>query len=698
MTAALAVPAAPQLLLPSFEPKHWLWVDFETYYDADYQLKKMTNASYIRDPRFETIGVGVDDGEECHWFEPEEFAEWAKTVPWHETVWGSHHTQFDALIASHHYNIHPAFLVCTMSMARSYDIEGGVSLANLGKHFQLGDKGHEVEQAIGKRRKDFTREEWLRYGDYCKQDVKLCKGIFDKMLSGDEHEQPFPESELWVVDATIRSFTEPKLFIDEPLLREYLEEEKVKKASLLARIEKDRSLVMSNDKFAAELRALGVEPQMKRSKPRKDGSIEDIYAFAKSDIFMQEMLEHEDDNVRYLAEARVALKSTLNETRTERLLKLGKNPDDSLRPCPVYYLYYGAHTGRQSGGDKMNFQNFERTNRKNPRKGILRKALLAPFGQMVAAMDSGQIEARVTAWLAGHETLLQAFREKRDVYSETASVIYNRPIDRKNNPADEIPGQVGKVSVLGFGYQQGYETAAQNFLKGVQGAPPITFGPAEVDSTGTDVNRFTRDERKMARVEKMASRLSAEDLVVHCAVTDTIVRKWRKLNEPIVELWGTMEEVLEAMLDEDADYVFGPNECLRVLRHAILLPNGMKLRYPGLKFDPEGGLGGRGGFSYIGKLGKAKVKRHIYGGALTENVVQALARIIVFDQMNHVRAVTGFSPAMMTHDEITIVAPEHYAPRVLHVMRETMQVAPAWCADLPLSVEGGISHSYGLCK
>jgi hypothetical protein len=687
MSAALALKgSAGGLLLPDFVPEYWLYVDFETYFDADFTLRKLTTSDYIRDPRFETIGVGIFDGEQEVWMEHEEFVEWAKTVPWEKTAVVAHHTHFDGFILSHHYNIRPAFLCCTMSMARTYGIDGGVSLENLGEKFEVGIKGNEVENARGKRRKDFTQEEWLRYGAYCLQDVRICRGVFDKMIAGSDDEPPFPEAELWAIDAIVRMFTEPKLFVDEPLLTQYLADERLKKADLLERVNRDKSLVLSNEKFAKELMALGVEPPTKRGK---NGT---IFAFAKTDIGMQELLEHEEDEVRWLAEARVAVKSTINETRTERFLRMGKG----ARPIPAYIKYWGAHTGRTAAGDKTNFQNLERTNKRNPKKGTLKKALLAPFGHKIVAVDSGAIEARLTAWVAGHESLLEAFRQRRDVYSEFASQIYQRKVDRKANPEDEIPGQVGKVGILGFGFGQGVKTAAQNFLKGVQGAPPITFTEVEAEIIGVDVNKFWQNESKIKQAQEIISRLPFEKLVVHCAVTDKIVRKWRDLNEPIVELWSTMEEVLEVMLEDDANYSFGPNGCMRAVRHGIVLPNGLTLRYPGLMYQEEESLAGPEGYSYLGQYGK--LRKHTYGGAMTENVVQALARLIVFEQMNHVRAVTGFVPSLFAHDEWSWIVPDGTAPWLLNVAKDTMKTPPRWAEGLPLSNEGGFHQSYGYAK
>lgn len=688
MTAALAI--REQLLVPQWEPKHTLHIDFETFWDQDYSLEKLGTSDYVRDPRFETIGVGVHDGEHRRWMEHEEFVAFAKTVPWHETAVSAFHAQFDGLILSHHYQCFPAFFFCPLSMARSFGLQDSNSLGEIARRLDVGEKGTEAIESKGLRRRDMPIEFWVRYGRYCLNDVELCKAVLERLGDG------FPESELWVINSIVQMFVRPRVFLDAPLLQDYLRDEKARKQGLLARVEKDKSIIMSGDKFAAELRALGVDPPKKPSPKKRnpDGSPVMIWAFAKSDPQMQDLLEDEDEEVRWLAETRIALKSTINETRTERFLKSGVLPDGQLRPVPVYLKYYGAHTGRCSGADKRNFQNLERTNKKNPKKGVLRKGLLAPFAQKFVAADSGAIEAKVNAWLAGHTTLIEAFANKADVYSEFMSEVMGRKVDRKNNPEDETLGFVGKICVLGLGYQLGWPKLAGMFLRGAMNGPPVQFGHDMVQQLGIDLNRFVEDEWKMKRVNEMVSRITKEELIVHCAVAEAIVKKWRALNKPIVELWGTMEHVLEAMLDDDADYTFGPGDCMRVKRHAIVLPNGMQLRYPGLKYSAAFGED-RGGFSYNGAYGQRK---YTYGGSLTENVVQALARIIVTDQMLHIKATTGHDPALFTHDDLAYVVPDAEAASFSGYLQATMKVPPQWAVGLPLSVEGGFHQSYGGCK
>jgi DNA polymerase len=483
-------------------------------------------------------------------------------------------------------------------------------------------------------------------------------------------------------------FTQPKLFVDDGLLRGFLVEERARKSGLLDRIAKDKGLVMSGDRFAYALKALGVDPPTKTSPKTK----KQIWAFAKNDVGMQELLEHEDDEVRWLAEARIAHKSTINETRAERFLRMGQGG----RTLPVYLRYAAAHTFRWGGSDKTNLQNLQRTNKKDPKRGVLRKSLLSPLGHKVLSADSGAIEARVVAWLAGHDELVEAFRLNRDIYSEFASEIWGRKVDRKKNPEDEIPGFVAKICVLGLSYSMGWHKLADSFLKGAMNGPPVQFGWAEAQQMGVDLNKWYQDERKVERVRSMVSRLPTEELQVHCAVTDAIVKKYRKINKPIVDFWHTMEQVLEAMCEDEADYSFGPNECLRVVRHGIILPNGLTLKYPGLKYSAEDSLGGEEGFSYLGQYGKQR--QRMYGGAAVENLTQAIARCIVAEQLLHMRAVTGYSPCLFAHDELSYVVPDRDADALLNILKETMRTPPSWAAGLPLSVEGGYANSYGAAK
>lgn len=400
-----------------------LTIDFETYYDFDYGLSKLTTSGYILDHRFEVIGVGVVEGAERHWLSADEFRKFAQSVDWGTTCVLAHHAHFDALILSRYFGIRPGFIADTLSMANLLGLSShvGGSLEKLAEHFGIGHKGREVLDAKGKHREDFTPAQLAAYGLYCLNDCALTFELFKRM------EPLLPIVEMAVIDFTVKCFSEPSIYLNANTLQLALTEEREKKRSALALAGVSQDDLASNPRFAEVLQSLGIEPPVKISKTTG----KETFAFAKSDPGMQELLEHPSDNIRAIAEARLSVKSTIAESRIGRMLALGN-------PAPIYLKVGAAHTQRWGGGDKTNFQNL-------PRKGPLRDAIEAPPGHVLVACDSAQIEARGAAWLTGQADLVKAFSENRDVYSEFASTIYGRKIDRKKNKEDAIPGFLGKT-------------------------------------------------------------------------------------------------------------------------------------------------------------------------------------------------------------------------------------------------------------
>lgn len=335
-------------------------IDFETYFDAEYTLLKLTTEAYIRDPRFETLGVGVKWGERhAVWLEPWDFADWVKRVDWSRVALNAHHAQFDGFILSHHYGVKPRFWYDTMSMARALHGPSGVSLDLLSKKYGIGEKSAGLADAKGKRRHDFTQSQWHAFGDYCRNDVDLTAKLRALMVP------QLPVEELWAIDTTVRWFTEPVFVADQALLQHTLADERERKREILLKIaptyERALEQLGSSNKFAELLRAQGVDPPLKLNNKGAE-----IYAFAQTDAGMKALLEDERDSVRLLAEARLEAKSNIVETRVERLLGCARRG-----AIPFYLKFAGAHTLRFSGGDKMNPQNFNRG-------GALRDAILAP--------------------------------------------------------------------------------------------------------------------------------------------------------------------------------------------------------------------------------------------------------------------------------------------------------------------------------
>ena len=619
-------------------------IDFETYYDKDYSLSKMTTEQYVRSSLFEIIGVGIKVNEyPTDWYSGDNPGKFLKSLDYSKRAILCHNTAFDGAILSWHFGIKPRLWLDTLGMARPlHNVTVGGSLAKLVTYYGLGKKGDEVVAALGKRKADFTEADLAQYGEYCKNDVNMTKQLFDKLKVG------FPSSELLVIDQTLRMYTDPVIELDVPLLEKHLEEVRTRKRTLMADLGHGmggeaavQEMLMSNDKFAAYLKRLGVEPPTKTSL--KTGK--ESWAFAKTDKGMTDMLEHVDERVQAAVSARLGVKSTLEETRTENLIGVAGRGN-----LPIMLNYYGAHTGRFSGGDKLNLQNL-------PSRGntTIRRALKAPPGQMLISCDSSQIEARTVAWVAGQEDLLIAFRDKRDVYSEFATEVYGRAITK----ADKVERFVGKTCVLGLGYGMGAEKFRRTLEIG-QGGINVVI----------DINEAER-----------------------------IVRLYRQKNWKIVQFWQKCGAALKDML-------YGGENALhpqvRYDKRGIRMPNGFYVQYPALRETANG-------FMYISdartyqKAIKDRVLTgappddtawtRIYGGKVTENIVQALAALVIREQM--AAAGLHFKVAFQVHDEIIVAVPEDNALADQAKLEALMSVAPKWAPDLPVACESGMAANYG---
>ena len=494
-------------------------IDFETFYSQDFSLSKMTTEEYVRDPRFEVIGVSVKVNDEAtEWASGthEQLKDYFNGFDWKDSMVLAHNTMFDGAILSWLFDIHPRVWADTLCISRAvHGVEVGGSLKALAERYQIGVKGTEVLDAKGKRRVDFTDEELDKYGDYCINDVELTYKLFGIMG------KKFPRQELRVIDLTLRMFIEPMLDLDLGLLEQHLEDTKDIKDKLLLDAGVDKKDLMSNPKFAELLRGVGVIPPMKTSPTTG----KETYAFAKSDEAFKALLEHEDVRVQALVNARLGNKSTLEETRTQRFIDISKR---GLLPVPV--RYYAAHTGRWGGADKINLQNLPN---RGPNGKKLKKSMIAPDGYVLIDCDSSQIEARVLAWLAGQDDLTEAFRVGDDVYKKMAMSIYGL-----NREEDVTKDQrfVGKTTILGAGYGMG----AVRFKEQLQ-----SFG-------------FDMDLDEARRV----------------------ISVYREANFKITTLWRDAGYMLENMARGDS-VQFGLDGVVAVdaTKKAIMLPSGLFMRY-----------------------------------------------------------------------------------------------------------------------
>ena len=601
-------------------------VDFESYYSADLGFSKQTTEEYVRDTRFEVIGVAVqiNDGEP-KWYTGDMIGTYAflKQFDWEHSIALAHNAMFDGFILSEHFQIKPKGWLDTLSMGRAlHGTNVGGSLKVLAEFYNIGEKGTEVEDAKGLRRESFPAQQLARYGEYCKNDVRLTWDLFNCMS------QDFPPTELRLIDLTIRMFTDPVLQLNVDMLESHLIWEQQRKVNILAKYNKDD--LMSNPKFAKLLEAFGVSPPMKISATTG----KETYAFSKTDEEFKELLGHESLEVQALVAARLGTKSTIEESRTERFIGIARRG-----PMPVPLRYYAAHTGRWGGADNVNLQNL-------PRISPLKKAILAPAGYMMIDSDSSQIEARTLAWLAGQDDLVDAFDRGEDVYKIMASAIYGKA-------ATDITKDerfVGKTTILGCGYGMG----AAKFQ-------------AQLKNFGVEI---TLEEAKR------------------------IIDTYRDTYPKITALWKEANTAIEAILRGQLT-MLGRGGVLKIEgKDGVRLPNGLYIRYPNMrqKTDEETG---RVEVVYDTKKGRAIIPNRIYGGKLIENVCQALARIIIGEQM--LMIAKKYQVVMTVHDAIACIVPTAEVATAQEYVEMCMRIRPKWGLELPLNCESGYGESYGDC-
>jgi DNA polymerase len=615
--------------------KQIVTIDAETYFSADYslKLKRYNTSEYIRDSQFKLhcMAIKVDDAPTKVYY-GDEIEEALAAIDWSNSALLAHNVSFDGFILSHHFDITPAYYLDTLSMARavhSNSIRAG--LDEVARFYKIGNKLPDVLQKT-KGVLDLSPELAKQLGEYCAMDVDLCYEIYKLMR------HRFIDAEMDLIDLTVRMFCDPVLFVDIPRAELALKKELEDRAALIAKTGHVEATLRSGLKFAAALESLGVNPP---TKPSPSNPKKQTYAFAKNDLDLQELLEHENEAVRDLVAARLAAKSTIYETRTIRFIQAGS----FRRKLPIMLNYFGAHTGRWTGGNKMNPQNL-------PRGGELRKSIIAPPGYHIIACDSAQIEARVLAWLADHALLLSLFASGQDVYKHQAAAIYRIPFD----DVSQAQRFVGKVCTLGLGYGMGVDKFQYTLATGSMG-PPV--------------------------------KLTIE-------VCREIVGNYRVVNLQIARLWSIMNENLGRMVND----IPCSMKCIEFHKDHLLIPNGIQLQYPNLEGNWDPIHEKYTEFRYYTleeavkkRMGLENSSRKMYGGLLVENVVQALSRVIVANQMLEIAK--RYRVVMFTHDEVVCVVPDAEVEVAKGFMKEVMSTPPSWGESIPLNAEAESGKTYG---
>jgi DNA polymerase len=540
-----------------------LTIDWETYYSKELGFKTHTTEAYIRHEDFHEIGVSVaaSDGH-AKWFSGtrDQIKVWLNQFDWENSLVLAHNTKFDGAILSWRYGIKPRGWLDTLCMARAlHGVDAGGSLKALAERYEVGVKGTEVENALGLRRVDFTPEHLARYGEYCCNDTELTRSIFWLMA------QNFPQKELRVIDATLQMFINPTLVLDEGMLREHLLDVKAKKAALLAAAEVETADLMSNDKFADLLRLVGVEPPTKIST--RTGK--EAWAFAKTDEEFNALLEHPDLRVQALVGARLGTKTTLEETRTQRLMEIAQRG-----PLPVPLKYYGARTGRWSADDSINMQNL-------PRKSKIKQAVRAPEGFVLLGADLSNIELRVGLRISGQLDKLELLRNKLDLYKDFAASVFSVDYD----DVDKDQRFIGKTSQLSL----------------IFGVGAAKLRSAIRTGSGVDIG------------ENMSG---------------SIVGLYRTDYAKVKAMWNAGNDVLES-IRANRTTPYGHEGMFQVHgERGILLPSGLYLQYPDLrKFNDVDS--GKVQWEYKIRYGTDR----IYGAKVFQGLTQAVARCIMAEHL-----------------------------------------------------------------
>lgn len=615
---------------------HIITLDVESYYDSNYSIKKLTTAEYILRPEWKCFGIGVklDHNDTVFLKTKKDIQSWFGQFDLTQCAFLGHNMNFDGAVLSWHYNLYPRFFLDTQSMARmAFPAVESHSLDAVSELLGIGSKIKNVLSSISGVR-NLSPQQYTDLITYCKQDVDLTRGVFDRLV------KVVPDCEWDLMHLTNRLFIRPSLQLDQTRLETILKQEEQKRQQLIQDSGLDIKTLRSTDKLTTELELRGV------SVPTKlNDKGETINTFERIHPDVHELrYNHPDDEVRRIIEARINVMSNLVSTRCKRLIGIASHFPDSYFPIPLNY--YAAHTGRWGGADKINAQNFPRA--KDGSLG-LRDAIKAPLGKKIVVVDLGQIEARMTAWLAGNLKMLGWFkdkdsgREKYGAYTKQACAIFSK------EPQDITKSErfVGKTCVLGLGFGLGGTT----LFKRLQESNP------ELGATENECQQW--------------------------------VNIYRQVHYSIPMLWKTLDAMITQMANPALAGQTKVFKCVRYGYQYVQLPNGCALQYPGLTGIPvETSFGTRLEYQYKYK----KAQSTMWGGRMTENLAQSLARILIAEQM--LKIDPKYSVATSTHDEVVCVVDSGRANSAYDEIVDIMTQPPTWAPDLPLAAEGGVSQYY----
>lgn len=648
-----------------------LTIDFETYWDAQHTLSRMSPTEYIMHPLTEIQSAAIKEGAGPTrvLFGFDDIKHYLDCIDWEDTmVLGHNMSGFDSMILAWRFGINPKMYACTAAMARSKysktgcNVDGkyltGVSLKKMAAELGVGQKlDLEATNTKGKRLADFTPEEIAAMREYNKVDTDLCFEIFRKLYPS------MPKQEMLLIDMTTRMLTEPGFELDYERVNAALGQVKRDKTKGLQELYKMlyapqeivvraledgpspeefvRATMASAARFGELLKERGVEVPMKTSpttgKPTP--------ALAKTDEAFIKLQDHEDPVVAAAARTRLDVKSTLLETRLQAFINVA-NACEGKVPVPLKYA--GADTTGRWSGEQYNMQNLPRIGAKEKPSDALRMSLKAPAGHKVVVADLSGIELRVNMFLWKVPYAMELFKaspDKADLYRYFAAHdLYNIA----EEDVDKSQRQVGKVAHLGLGFGAGAPT-------------------------------FQKVAKLMGGIDMSAD----ESLRVVSAYREAhpeIPNGWRRFQDCLPKIQQGVEESIDPW-----GHCITGDRCVR-------LPSGRSIYYPDLKRERDDN--GKSEWWY----GNGRTKARIYAGKGVENLVQALARDVVAEHAVRFFKETKLRPKLAVHDELVYIVPEDEAQERLDHLQRIMREGVSWWPELVTWSEGDIADSYGEAK
>jgi len=718
----MKLPAWHSILTEVGYPTNILVLDFETYFDAEYSLGKgkMSTIEYIMDDRYEEHGVAVlhIPGEfpfttpEAHFFH-----DISETLGSWQHRYGDNlkhctavfkNGRFDGTILARHHNIVPPYVVDVQDLANHINPRRKNSLEALCKRYGLPAKGDTTQfkglhwnagiyrppSGPPTRHRGMTDNEKEAMYDYACNDAEREFDLFAMLL-------PLltrPEFELPLARHTHGLYWSPKIAFDFPQAEQLIEDMTAEIDLAAERVGHTQKELRGNISFVkilgkamdpheqlpgfkAQLKtakhqyavcrdsmgttAIQAEIQnlsklitdrqvpMKVGKATKSNPTGMIPAFAKTDEAIIRLKEHPDERVRNLVHARQAVKSwPLHIKRVRNMANQARSAAGRLS-VPLHYC--GAHTGRWSGGEGINLQNLAA---RNAHGLVLRQRglLIPPDGYVFIIADASQVEARGTAWVAQQSDLLADFEAGVQIYCQFASEILGKKIRKARSTDPKMVAkylkrcrQMGKVGILGCGYGMG-APKCQSMAK----------------------NQYSID---LTSVE-------AEKIVGH----------YRTRYPKIPKFWYKIEKAFKFAIrypDEPSDLGHGLSIYRKDDCTFIVLPSGRQLRYEGAK------VVGTGREEHI-KVPNPRQKNwtYVWGGYLTENIVQAICRDLLAEAMLDVES-RGIPIGLHCHDEMVPVVPIERAEWAMAEVLDAMRKRPPWATTFPLDAEAVVAERYG---